>query len=446
VGDQGFLDAPRVPIARGAFVAGAAAATLAAALLVLASASVADAEIHRAETHRAETHRAETHQEMEPNPSRGPTGSGATVVTGRVATSDGQPIDDTVIDLFNAESHSSDAAGYLGSTHTDIDGSYVVTLPAAGCYRLVFVTPARRQPGAGRRPTRELCTPKEVGGSIEIDTVVGSIGTGRVIGRVAYESGASGRAVIVESFLASGDGSRGTLAHSVATRADGTFRVDLAPGCYVVVVIAPGAELVVGSGRHGSRDVCVEPEATSDPVRVTLEGDAPTPTTMAAIELEILRLTNELRTNPDGPLRRRKALPSCVDEPFYRIVTDPATNQPVPVLPLQLDETASNGLARSWAIEMARTTRFRHRPSVVQQQIYAGLDIPVAAWGENIAWSAGNPISDVARIHFEGWRESETGHYCTLMTERFTHVGIGEYHVGDESWAVQNFYAPPSFE
>ena len=86
--------------------------------------------------------------------------------------------------------------------------------------------------------------------------------------------------------------------------------------------------------------------------------------------------------------------------------------------------------------------RSAHRPSSAQEQIYTQLGIDALAWGENIAWAAGYGPEEVARIHFEGWRESDAGHYCSLITRRFTRIGIGEIRVEGESWAVQNFFHP----
>jgi hypothetical protein len=377
----------------------------------------------------------------------GPVDTEAPTVSGLVTDGGGHGVGGEIIDLFGDDSDGDRGGGYVGSTTTTHDGSFTLELPDVGCYRLEFWSRAAASVTTSGRRSSRFCTDGDGNAhGLLFDSALGETPTGRIIGRVAYETGASAREVVVEFFMTAGDGSRGPLVRSLATRPDGSFRLDVTSGCYVVVVIAPGAERVSGSGRHGRRDVCIDAGVPSAPVRVTLEGDAPQTTSLSSIELEILRLTNELRADPGGPLRREKPLPSCVSDAFYRIGIDPETGQPASVPPLEMSETTSNGLARSWAIEMARTGRFRHRPSAAQQQIYASLDVPVTAWGENIAWFTGFSVADTARIHFEGWRESETGHFCTLVTGRFSHVGIGEFRVGDESWAVQNFHTigPPA--
>ncbi|MGI9615422.1 MAG: hypothetical protein ACR2QO_21095 [Acidimicrobiales bacterium] len=363
---------------------------------------------------------------------------GRAVAAGRVTNTAGEAVDGVIVDLFGANDRGGQPRGYLQSIGTSSDGEFAIDLPQAGCYRLEF-HPLPGSSSSQSRRSREFCT---TGDTIErrFDAVLEGAATGRIVGRVAYETGTAARAAVIELFGTAGDGSRSALIETTVTRSDGSFRLTVGPGCYVVVVVPPGAERLLGSGRQGRHDVCLaEPE--SETLRVTLVGDAPPDTSLSAVELELLRLTNLLRSDPGGPLRRQKPLPACVDDAFYEIAIVASSGHPAAVPPLAMSELTSNGLARSWAIEMARSDRFRHRPSATQQQLYASFDIEVTAWGENIAWFDGYDAAQTARIHFEGWRESETGHYCTMITPRFTNVGIGEYRERSESWAVQNFYA-----
>ena len=360
-------------------------------------------------------------------------------VDGRVTTHDGQGIAGITVDLFGQHDRGEQPSGYLSSTSTTADGTFELELPGAGCYRLAFIGPTSAGPLHDQDHSSGFCVADPTVGA-EIDARLDVAAAGRIVGRVAFESGDGAGAVMVELFAAAGDGSRGSLIRSLTTRDDGSFRLEVGPGCYVIVIVPPGAQRVIESGRHGRHDLCIDADTELTSLRFTLEGDAPLASTSSTVELELFRLTNGLRVDPSGPLGRRKPLPPCVSDPFYGIDLDPDTGQPVPVAPLALSETTSNGMARSWAIEMARTGLFRHRPSSAQQQLFASLDLRVTAWGENIAWFDGYDVANTARVHFEGWRESETAHYCTLLAARFTHVGIGEYRVGDESWAVQNFH------
>ncbi len=264
---------------------------------------------------------------------------------------------------------------------------------------------------------------------------------GRIVGRVAYVTGVAAPGLVVELADRADGPTAGSVIGSQVTRRDGSFRFDVRPGCYSVTVMAPLGDRIVDGATVGTYEVCVDAGRSPAVVRVFLEGEAPRTSTLSATEFELLRLTNLLRADPSGPLGRERVLPSCVNDPFYRIAIDRSTGAPEPAPPLEMSEMTANALARAWAIELAITGEFRHRPSAAQQQILASLDLPVTAWGENIAWFNGYPPEDTATIHFEGWRESETSHYCALISPRFTHVGIGELRIGDDSWAVQNFYA-----
>jgi uncharacterized protein YkwD len=173
---------------------------------------------------------------------------------------------------------------------------------------------------------------------------------------------------------------------------------------------------------------------------VVLASTEEPPPALSPVELEIVELTNALRADPAGPLARHKPLPDCVANRYYDIAVDATTGQPEPVPPLALDPLVTTVLARTWADELRRSGRFEHRPSGEAHGLYGRLGQPVTAWGENIAWFEGLDPTQTALIHFEGWRESDAGHFCSLITGRFTTIGVGELTVGDQSWAVQNFY------
>ncbi|MEL6981907.1 MAG: CAP domain-containing protein [Actinomycetota bacterium] len=150
-----------------------------------------------------------------------------------------------------------------------------------------------------------------------------------------------------------------------------------------------------------------------------------------AVELELARLTNELRTNPNGLLRREGPVINCEG----RVPVDPATGLYEPVAALTIDETASIQVAREWSAQL--TTNLQHRPQAGIEALQgAGLD--VAAAGENIAY---HNFPDTAMRHFVGWRESD-GHFCNMMDPTFTHIGVGEITRTDGfSFATQNFFS-----
>lgn len=195
-------------------------------------------------------------------------------------------------------------------------------------------------------------------------------------------------------------------------------------------------------------------ETTTPDGETTTTTEAETTTTVAettttapsleltALEQEIVRLTNELRANPAGDLARRAALPECVEDDFYSITVDPETGHPTPVPALSLNRDVSVQMARDWSQQMAAADRMRHRTQDSQRAIYAALGITWSSFGENVAWAQGYPESSIAFQFFSGWRESNTGHYCSMLSGRFTHFGVGHHRTeAGKDWGTQNFYS-----
>ncbi|MEM7341153.1 MAG: CAP domain-containing protein [Actinomycetota bacterium] len=207
----------------------------------------------------------------------------------------------------------------------------------------------------------------------------------------------------------------------------------------------PAENALAGTSSSSLPDGETTSTAANDPTSTTAADTTTTvaaPTGMNPVEMEILRLTNQLRANPAGPLARVKPMPSCVGDGFYQIQIDPATGHPTAVGSLTLDERVSASLARDWSQTMDRTGNFEHRTSDSAAAVYSELGINWASTGENIAFFAGYPDSQAATVFFEGWRESDTGHYCALVAGRYSHIGIGYYKGAQRSWATQNFYEP----
>ncbi len=163
---------------------------------------------------------------------------------------------------------------------------------------------------------------------------------------------------------------------------------------------------------------------------------------LTALEQEIVRLTNALRANPSGELRRRGAMPACVDEEFYSITVDPDTGHPAAVPALSLNRQVSLQMARDWSQQMAAADQMTHRTQDSQRAIYAALGINWSSFGENVARAQGHPESSIAFQFFSGWRESDTGHYCSMMSGQFTHFGVGHHRTAaGKDWGTQNFYS-----
>ncbi len=163
------------------------------------------------------------------------------------------------------------------------------------------------------------------------------------------------------------------------------------------------------------------------------------PTALTAVEREIVRLTNALRADPDGALKRQKPMPACAATDDY-IEIDPGSGHPISVAALTVDLGVSVGMARDWAVKMSDAGEMSHRPSGERQAVLRDLGVNYWIEGENVAWAQGYPIDTIAQVFFEGWRESDSGHYCAMISSAFTHVGVGHFQGGGKDWGTQNFY------
>ncbi len=201
------------------------------------------------------------------------------------------------------------------------------------------------------------------------------------------------------------------------------------------LVVDPGltsTTVAASESTTSSSALSSEPTTTMPPVTgPTSSTTGPSGGALTAVELELARLTNELRTNPNGPLRREGAVINCDG----RIPIDPATGLYQPVGGLSIDATASIEVARDWSSQL--TTNLQHRPQAGIGALQ-GAGIDVAAAGENIAY---HNFPDTAMRHFVGWRESD-GHFCNMMDPTFTRLGVGEITRPDGfSFATQNFFS-----
>lgn len=381
-----------------------------------------------------------------PRPAHAATGASTPEpVVGTVTYADGSPAAGVGADLFST-AEDGGRERYLRSTTTDDAGHYRFEI-GDGCYVVVLIAPGTDAfLGTGRYRQGSICI-EEGRASGRVDAELHAA-RAVVRGRVDDSVGGPAVAVAVDLFVAAGDASRGPYVGSTTTDVGGHYSFEVAPGCYIVVMIAPPGETFPGTGPYHELGTCMVAGRSGPELSARLAGSGEPAAPLSAVESEIVRLTNELRADPAGPLARRKPMPSCVAERFYAIAIDPASGHPEPAPPLQVSEAVSTEMARAWAVGLQRRDDFFHRPSTAQQAIYSRLGLHVSAWGENIAWSSGYSAEATAWIHFEGWRESDTGHYCSLLTRRFTNVGVGEHRVDDQSWAVQNFFttgapAPP---
>lgn len=173
------------------------------------------------------------------------------------------------------------------------------------------------------------------------------------------------------------------------------------------------------------------PVVDSPQAAAALIGQAPGPEYLNDVEWQILQMTNELRTNPNGPLRRQGPIIDCDG----RIELDPNTGLYLPGPALEPHREASLVVARPWSSQMSTTLQHREEAGI---PVFQEAGIMVRAAGENIAY---HNFPDRAYHHFTGWRESD-GHFCNMMDPSFTHIGVGEVtKVDGFSYATQNLFS-----
>jgi hypothetical protein len=199
------------------------------------------------------------------------------------------------------------------------------------------------------------------------------------------------------------------------------------------IVVDPTSTTTPGSTSESAPSSTSTPtgESTSTSVAAASTSTTAPSGGLNAVELELARLTNELRTNPNGPLRREGPVIDCDG----RVPVNPGSGLYESVASLTIDQTASLKVAREWSAQL--TTDLQHRPQAGIAALQ-GAGIDVAAAGENIAY---HNFPDTAMRHFVGWRESD-GHFCNMMDPTFTHIGVGEITRADGfSFATQNFFS-----
>jgi uncharacterized protein YkwD len=180
-----------------------------------------------------------------------------------------------------------------------------------------------------------------------------------------------------------------------------------------------------------------EQTTTSTPADSTTTTSQPPPddpTSLNDVEREILRLTNELRTNPNGEFRRQGPVIDCDG----RVRLDGQGGYE-PIGAVEGHLVASLEVSRPWSAYMT-IDNFEHQPRAgVGALQAAGIEIRAA--GENIAYTS---YPDKAQRFFTGWRESD-GHFCNMMDPNYTHLGVGEVTKLDQgfsvSFATQNFFS-----
>ncbi len=197
-----------------------------------------------------------------------------------VMFSDGTPAPGVAVDLFSAD-EAGVRADYLRSEVTGAAGDYSFVVEA-GCYALVFIAPDGEMfVGGGVYSEQPVCV---VAGEsvLDIDILLIAAGAGESLGdNVSYLDGTPAAGVQIDLFAATEDGVRTGFLDFTSTDANGIYGFDVAPGCYVVVFVAPAGEMFLGGNEYFEQSACLAAGESNDTLDATIDsGVGPDPATI----------------------------------------------------------------------------------------------------------------------------------------------------------------------
>ncbi|MEL6984282.1 MAG: carboxypeptidase regulatory-like domain-containing protein, partial [Actinomycetota bacterium] len=171
------------------------------------------------------------------------------------------PVAGIVVDVFTGD-EDGNRLTYLESAATSADGEIDFGLFEPGCYVLTYIAPdggLLRSPGSldqGRWLNRPACLDPGVTFA-SLARLVGQPESGSLAVSVVDGAGAGVDGVVVDLFVAGGDGGRAAYLRSVST-ANGVADIEVPAGCYVTVAIAPSGSTFAGGSPWFEWSTCVE--------------------------------------------------------------------------------------------------------------------------------------------------------------------------------------------
>ena len=177
-----------------------------------------------------------------------------TAISGVVDRVGAGPVDNVDVDLFTANADGS-RGQYLRSTRTDTNGSYRFDV-TPGCYVVTFVGNSGETFASGSRWLSVGSCP-DSGQTEIINATMTAIDTG-IRGVVSREGQGGVSGVVVDLFVANGDGSRGQWLTSSTTDEVGNYLFDpVDDGCYILTFIAPPGETFINGSQWFQPGVCI---------------------------------------------------------------------------------------------------------------------------------------------------------------------------------------------
>jgi len=200
-----------------------------------------------------------------------------TVIGAIDVQSDSAPAVGVQIDLFNR-----DREVFLDRTETDSDGRFTFSIDDVEpeqCFVLTYIAPENLlfSANTSRYLNRDVCVSDPDNVEVSVTSLVAAESLARIELSVQSTGVANDAILQADLFLAKKDGTRASFLRSeqLTINADGKFYV--APGCYVVVLIAPetnpGSVFTNGSRFH-EQAVCVDIDREQS-ISTQLEGAEP---------------------------------------------------------------------------------------------------------------------------------------------------------------------------
>ena len=194
-------------------------------------------------------------------------------ITGTVSDEGGDPVGGVAVDLF-AQAADGSRGAWLAQTTTTADGSYRFDVDP-GCYVLTFIAPTGRTfVGSGQWLQSPLCVEsgQAVTGQDATLTGGGPDPGDTAIGGAVDDGDGPVAGVAIDLFTANADGSRGSWLAQTTTTADGSYRFDVDPGCYVLTFIAPAGRTFTNGSPWFQPGQCVDDGQTITALDATLSG------------------------------------------------------------------------------------------------------------------------------------------------------------------------------
>lgn len=195
-----------------------------------------------------------------------------------VETTSGAPAM-AVADLFDAVS---DGGRGTYRTSTAPDDGRVEFLVEPGCHVVVAIAPHGQRFVSGSRWSQQLACVDQ--GQVDLTTAVIDDGdqppadhTMVLGGQVVGPTGVGVSSVAADLFAASSDGSRAVYLSTATSDGTGHYRFEPAPGCYVVVLVAPAGPGFDPGGPYVEHRICGAAGAWIETLGAQLSSPTPTP-------------------------------------------------------------------------------------------------------------------------------------------------------------------------